>query len=106
FIHSTPLYTAFGFTSHPTAIGFVLFSYLFEPIDFVASFAMSTLSRVHEFEADQYAKKLGYAHELKSGLIKLNKKNLGNLIPDPWYSAWNYSHPPMVERLSALDKTE
>ncbi|KAI9339105.1 peptidase family M48-domain-containing protein [Obelidium mucronatum] len=106
---STPLhYTTplVSYTSQPTAIGFVLFSFLFEPIDFVSGFALMTLSRVHEFEADQYAKKLGYASELKSGLIKLNKKNLGNLIPDPWFSAWNYSHPPMVERLAAIGKTE
>ncbi|KAJ3061263.1 CAAX prenyl protease 1 [Podochytrium sp. JEL0797] len=108
-IDSSVLYTSFGFQAQPTMIGFILFNYLYEPIDFVAGFAFSHLSRVHEFEADQYAKKLGYAEELKSGLIKLNKKNLGNLIPDPWFSAWNYSHPPMVERLSAIDgkkKTE
>lgn len=22
---------------------------------------------------------------------------------DPWYSAYHYSHPPLVERLAALD---
>jgi STE24 endopeptidase len=35
-------------------------------------------------------------------LIKLNVKNLGNFNPDPLYSAWNKSHPSLVERLAAL----
>ncbi|KAJ3072171.1 CAAX prenyl protease 1 [Podochytrium sp. JEL0797] len=107
FIHSSPMYTAFGFPNeHPVMIGLVLFSYIYQPIDSLSSFLSNYVSRVHEFEADTYAKRLGYAEQLKSGLIKLHSKNLGNLIPDPWYSAWHYSHPPLVERLAAIGKTE
>lgn len=25
---------------------------------------------------------------------------------DPWYSAYHYSHPPLVERLAALDDSD
>ncbi len=25
---------------------------------------------------------------------------------DPWYSAYHYSHPPLVERLAALDESD
>ncbi|KAJ3131897.1 hypothetical protein HK100_005899 [Physocladia obscura] len=107
FVESADMYRAFGFTEEqPVLIGLVLFSYIYQPIDSLTSFATNYVSRLHEFEADGYAKKLGYAEDLKSGLIKLHKKNLGNLVPDPWYSAWHYSHPPLVERLAAIGKTE
>jgi STE24 endopeptidase len=76
------------------------------PIETLLSFGVNVLSRHHEFQADQYAKKLGYASALTSGLIKLHLKNYGNLNPDPWYSAWHYSHPPLVERLAAIEKSE
>lgn len=63
---------------------------------------MNLLSRKHEFQADSFAKKMGYADELASGLIKLNVENLGNMNPDPWYSTYHYSHPPLLERLKAV----
>jgi STE24 endopeptidase len=61
------------------------------------------MSRFNEFQADAFAVSLGYAGQLKSGLIKIHVKNLGNVNPDSWYSAWNYSHPPLIERLNAID---
>jgi STE24 endopeptidase len=64
---------------------------------------MHLLSRLFEFQADAFAKSLGYGKLLESGLIKIHVKNLGNLNPDKWYSAWHYSHPPLVERLKALE---
>jgi STE24 endopeptidase len=54
------------------------------------------------YNIDAYALKLGYASTLRSALIKLSVKNLGGFNIDPWYSAWNHSHPSLVERLKAL----
>ena len=39
---------------------------------------------------------------LRSALIKLNNDNLGYPIYDWLYSAWNHSHPPILERLAVL----
>ena len=64
------------------------------------------LSRKFEYQADNFAKNLGYKKFLKSGLIKINVENLGNMNPDPLYSAWHHSHPTLVERLIALDKDD
>ena len=64
------------------------------------------MSRQFEFEADRFARKLGYGRQLRSGLIKVQLENLGNMNPDPWYSTYHYSHPPLVERLGALDKDD
>ncbi|KAI9290052.1 peptidase family M48-domain-containing protein [Umbelopsis sp. AD052] len=102
FISNTALYQSFGFSTKPILIGFILFQYIYAPVENVINFLMHVYSRKNEYEADAFALKLGYAESLRSSLIKLNVKNLGNFNPDPLYSAWNKSHPSLVERLAAL----
>lgn len=65
-------------------------------------FLMTVLSRKFEFQADDFAKSLGFATSLRSSLIKLHKDNLGFPVADKLYSAYHYSHPPLIERLRAL----
>lgn len=36
----------------------------------------------------------------------LQEENLSAMNTDPWYSAYHYSHPPLVERLDAIDKPD
>ena len=69
---------------------------------------MTVHSRKCEFEADEFSSNLGMSRELQSGLCKIHLEYLGAMCPDPGYSAYDYSHPPLVERLSAMmryDKT-
>ncbi|KAJ3130048.1 CAAX prenyl protease 1 [Nowakowskiella sp. JEL0407] len=103
FIHDTQLYKSFGFSEQPILIGFLLFQFIYSPVESVMGFLMNILSRKHEFEADSFAKSLGYSKFLKSGLVKLHLKNLGSMNPDKLYSAYHYSHPPLIERLEALE---
>jgi STE24 endopeptidase len=63
---------------------------------------MSRWSRKHEFEADRYAVKRSSAKALSEALICLYRENAGSLIVDPLYAAWNYSHPPLSERVQAM----
>jgi len=61
------------------------------------------LSRRHEREADRFASDLtGRPQDLASALVKMSAENLSNLFPHPFYAAWHYSHPPVVERVRAL----
>jgi len=62
----------------------------------------SAASRRHEFEADAYAKQQASAPALVQALVKLTEDNAVTLTPDPLYVRFNYSHPPMVERIAAL----
>ena len=39
---------------------------------------------------------------LVGALRRLAEKNLSNLTPHPWFSAFYYSHPTIVERERAL----
>ena len=45
----------------------------------------------------------GTSQPLISALIKLNKENLSELEPPKIYSMFNYSHPPLMERIKALE---
>ena len=58
---------------------------------------------MHEFQADEFAFKMGRANELKEGLKRLFKENLSDMDPDPVYSAFKHSHPTLLERLRFLD---
>ena len=70
------------------------------------SFLMTVLSRSFEFQADAFAKKLGFAAHLRLALVKLHQDNLGFPVSDKLFSAYHYSHPPLIERLRALEKTD
>ena len=73
----------------------------------IASFPLTPLgswmSRRNEWEADSFAVELsGTPHALASALVKLSRENLANLHPHPFYAAFYYSHPPVVERVARL----
>lgn len=36
----------------------------------------------------------------------IQEENLSAMNTDPWYSAYHYSHPPLVERLAAIDEPD
>ena len=46
---------------------------------------------------------LGFGSDLHSALIKLEEENMSAMHVDPLYSAYHHSHPPLVERLGALE---
>uniref|UniRef100_A0A1B6BYZ3 CAAX prenyl protease n=2 Tax=Clastoptera arizonana TaxID=38151 RepID=A0A1B6BYZ3_9HEMI len=102
------LYRAFGFKNEePIIIGLmVVLQFIFSPYNAVLSFFLTSLSRRFEFQADAFAKSLGKAVFLRRALIKLNIDNLGFPVYDWLYSMWHHSHPPLLERLEALDKSE
>ena len=54
-------------------------------------------------QADAFAVSLGRAAQLRTALVKLNNDNLGFPIYDWLFSAWHPSHPPLLERMAALD---
>lgn len=63
----------------------------------------SYLSRKDEHEADRFAAELtGRPDAMASALVKLSRENLSNLHPHPLYAKFYYSHPPVVERIRAL----
>lgn len=103
-MHNKTLFASFGFPdSQPTMIGLmIIFQFIFSPYNELLGFFMTALSRKFEFQADDFAKGPGFAGYLRSSLVKLHKDNLGFPVADKLYSAYHYSHPPLIERLRAL----
>lgn len=100
------LFLSFGYTDGmPLLIGLLLFNEVLSPIDSLLSPLQNMLSRHFEYQADEFAKGEGMADELGEALLTISISNLSNMAPDPLYSAWNYSHPTLVERLDALNVT-
>lgn len=95
---------AFGFPADAgLAPTLLLFGLLSGPVSFWLSPLMNHWSRVHEFDADAFAARtVGSSAPLVGALRKLSEKNLSNLTPHPWFSAWHYSHPTLLEREASL----
>ncbi|MCJ1292003.1 hypothetical protein MMC34_003553 [Xylographa carneopallida] len=103
FINNRSLYKSFGFhREFPIIIGFILFSDALAPMDTVVKLLMNILSRKYEFQADEFAAKLGYSKELAKSLIKLQIQNLSTMNADWLYASYHFSHPILPERLGAL----
>ncbi len=99
----SPLYDLFGL-SGGTIYGLLTFAlYFSSPFTFLFGPVSAIFSRKREFEADRYAfNRASNRSALSSGLVKLHKDNKSNPFPHPAYSFFNYSHPPVWERLKAL----
>jgi STE24 endopeptidase len=104
--NSKDLYQSFGFDTQPVIIGLIIFQHTIIPLQHLVGFCLNLVSRAFEFQADAFAKKLGYSSSLRAALVKLQEENLSAMNTDPWYSAYHYSHPPLVERLSALEDSD
>ncbi len=95
---------AFGFSAPFFAFGLILFSILVEPLDFIIGLPQNYLSRRAEYAADAFAVKQGYQQEMLSALKVLVKENYSNLTPHPLQVLLTYSHPPMHQRIAAIEK--
>lgn len=105
FISEKGLFDAFFMDRVSVYAGLVFFSMLFSPVDMILSIAMKAHSRSNEYEADRFAvENTGDSKELVSALKKLHADNLANLTPHPFYVFLNYTHPPLILRMSALMK--
>jgi STE24 endopeptidase len=93
----------FGFHPGAQAPAFLLFGLLSGLVLFWTSPLSSVWSRRHEYQADAFARRaIAGAGPMISALRKLSEKNLSNLTPHPWFSAFYYSHPTLAEREAAL----
>lgn len=87
--------------------GIMLLAEIFKGFSPLVNLVSNTFSRKHEFQADKFAKELcGTEKNLVTALIKLNKENLNDFTPPKLYCIFNYSHPPMIERIKALKKED
>lgn len=99
------MYISFGFGNMSQYVGLFLVSVLWGPVSFFLSPIGMAVSRRFEKEADIYSKRaLKTAKPLSSALKKMARENLSNLTPHPLYVCFNYSHPPLLQRVEFLDQ--
>nr|WP_321512752.1 M48 family metallopeptidase [uncultured Pseudodesulfovibrio sp.] len=104
FLDSRPLFDAFGMEHMSIYAGLVFFVLLYTPLSLVLSVISNRVSRTHEYEADAFsASTTGRPDTMISALKKLSASNLSNLTPHPLTVWLGYSHPPVLDRVRALD---
>ena len=64
------------------------------------------ISRRHEFQADDFARKQVAAAPMISALLRLSRDNASTLTPDAVYALVHYSHPPVPLRIRHLHEAE
>lgn len=103
-LKSPAFFAAFGVHGQPVGLGLLFFSLLYQPLGMLLGLVSSAMSRKHEFEADAFAAQACTAAPLMTALKKLSTENLAHPQPHPLTVALHYSHPPLGERLAALEK--
>jgi STE24 endopeptidase len=93
---------ALGATRPSFHLAAFVFFLLYTPIGMLQGLLNNSISRRREFEADRFALRTHSVEALAGALRKLAVDSLDNLNPHPWYVRFNYSHPPLKERLQAL----
>jgi STE24 endopeptidase len=97
------IYKIFGFENSLYNGIFIIFT-IFLPLgSLILNLIFMPISRMNEYQADEFAIDLTKDPEtFKNTLIKLYKDNLSNPVPHPLYVFFNYSHPPLIERIKHI----
>src|SRR5258706_9610439 len=102
-VFNSTLSLALGGTQQAIHLNLLAFGILYSPISGITGLLMTLYSRKNEFEADAFAKESFSGQALARALKKLSVDSLSNLYPHPLYVFFHYSHPPLLQRLKAID---
>ena len=103
FMKDTELFNVFSVDETSIYCGLVFFGMLYSPVSLVTSIFTTALSRKNEFEADAYALETTKKPEPLISMLKgLSANNLSHLTPHPLMVFLSYSHPPVIDRISAV----
>jgi len=104
-IGNTKLFEAFGMEHVSIYAALVFFGFLYTPVSMLLGIVSNAVSRKHEFEADAFAvRTIDDKSAMIDGLKRLTVENLGNLKPHPFEVLLNYSHPPILQRIAAINQ--
>lgn len=104
FIGNPLLSQALGAEAGSFHLGILAFGILYSPISTILGIIMNVISRANEFAADRFAAENYSGKDLGDALKKLSVENLSNLRPHPAVVFVHYSHPPLLQRLSAIKR--
>ena len=103
FMNDSDLFAVFSVDTVSIYCGLVFFSMLYSPVTMVTSIFTTAMSRKNEFEADAYALETTQKPEPLISMLKgLSASNLSHLTPHPLMVFLSYSHPPVADRIAAV----
>jgi STE24 endopeptidase len=103
FISYQGLFDAFYMQQKSVYAGLIFFGMLYSPLGFFIGILMQMLSRKNEIAADRFSVETTHdPQSMAEALKKLSINNLSNLLPHPLYVFLNYSHPPVLRRIQAI----
>ncbi len=104
---NNPIFSEVLGASEPSFyMSLLAFGLLYSPISTVLGILMNMFSRKNEFEADAFAVQTYEKKPLQEALKGLSIKHLSNLTPHSAYVFVNYSHPPLLKRVEAMNAAE
>ncbi len=98
------LHMAFGFETVNYGFACILMGIGLELVQPLTGMLMNAYSRHAEYRADRQAVLEGWGAELVSGLKKLARENFAHLAPSKINVVLEYSHPPLSQRMEAVEK--
>jgi STE24 endopeptidase len=105
FISHPGLFEAFYVPDVSVYAGLIFFGMLYAPIDGVLALATHAFSRRNEYAADRFSiRTSGKGEAMVTALKRLSVDNLSNLQPHPLHVFLNYSHPPVLARIDAIER--
>ena len=105
-VRFTGFHTSFGFSGVNFGFAYVLLSVVLGVVQPFTSLIINARSRHAEYRADRQAIEEGYGEALVTALKKLAKENFAHLSPSRVNVLLEYSHPPLGERIAAIEKSK
>ena len=98
------MHTTFGFDGINYGFAMILAGCGLGVVQPLTGIVTNAHSRRAEYRADRQAVVEGYGEALCSGLKKLGKENFSHLAPAKLLVVLDYSHPPLSERIEAVEQ--
>ena len=103
-VRTAGMHTAFGFEGVNYGFVYLLMGTGLGIVQPFMSIIMNAHSRSAEYRADRQAVSEGYGEAMISALKKLARENFAHLSPSKINVVLEYSHPPLGERIAAVQK--
>lgn len=98
------MHTHFGFEAINYGFAYILMGVGLGLVQPLLGLLINARSRKAEYRADRQAVQEGYGEALVEALKKLSRDNFAHLSPDPMLVVLEYSHPPLSQRIAAIEK--
>jgi len=98
------VHQAFGFAEVNYGFAYILLGVGLALVQPITGMGMSAYSRFAEYRADRQAVREGWGPALITALKKLARENFSHLAPSKLLVVLEYSHPPLSQRVEALEK--